>query len=94
MPSESTRLEASARNDACDIYKKIEDAGLTCGSAGNVSVRFGDDMLISPTGAEASTIRPEDFVLPDLAGRALSPGIPSSEWAIHAGLYKAGRGTP
>ncbi|MBC9881408.1 class II aldolase/adducin family protein [Bradyrhizobium sp. INPA01-394B] len=33
-------------------------------------------MLISPTGAEASTIRPEDFVPTDLAGQALSPGIP------------------
>jgi ribulose-5-phosphate 4-epimerase/fuculose-1-phosphate aldolase len=48
MPSESARLEASARNDACDIYKKIEEAGLTCGSAGNISVRFGDDMLARP----------------------------------------------
>jgi L-fuculose-phosphate aldolase len=92
MPSENARMEASARNDACDVYKKVEEAGLTCGSAGNVSVRFGDYMLISPTGAEASTICPEDFVLTDLAGQALSPGIPSSEWAIHAGLYKAGRG--
>lgn len=48
MPGESAGLEASARNDACDIYKKIEEAGLTCGSAGNISVRFGDDMLARP----------------------------------------------
>lgn len=80
------------RAEACEVYKKIEQAGLTSGSAGNVSVRHGENMLISPTGAAAANIRPENFVLMTLNGDALSPGIPSSEWALHAGLYRAGKG--
>jgi L-fuculose-phosphate aldolase len=84
--------DALAREEACSVYKKIEQAGLTSGSAGNVSLRHGENMLISPSGADAATICPEHFVLMSLGGDTLSAGIPSSEWALHAGLYKAGKG--
>lgn len=84
--------EQAARAELCDIYRRIEQAGLSVGNAGNISVRLGDDMLISPTGADGATVRPEDFVKTGLDGEALSPGIPSSEWAIHAEIYKAGLG--
>lgn len=85
--------ERHAREELCEIYQRIERSGLSTGTAGNISVRFGEHMLISPTGADGSSITPNDFVLTSLDGAALSDGIPSSEWAIHAGLYKAGKGS-
>lgn len=81
--------EKEAREELCRIYRAIEKAGLSIGNAGNISVRFGEHMLISPTGADGSTVAPEDFVLSRFDGEALSPGIPSSEWAIHGGIYEA-----
>jgi L-fuculose-phosphate aldolase len=84
--------EQAARVELRDVYRRIEQVGLSIGNAGNISIRFGEHMLISPTGADGATIRPEDFVLTRLDGTALSPGVPSSEWAIHAAVYQAGLG--
>lgn len=82
--------ETDARAELCRIYRKIEGSGLSLGSAGNISLRLGDVMLISPTGADGATVTSEDFVLTRFDGTALSPGTPSSEWAIHGGVYAAG----
>lgn len=84
--------EDAARLELRDVYRRIEQAGLSIGNAGNISVRRGEHMLISPTGADGATIRPEDFVLARFDGTALSPGVPSSEWAIHGAIYRAGLG--
>lgn len=86
-------LEHEARRELCDAYRRMESTGLSAGTAGNISLRFGEHMLISPTGANGGSIGPDDFVLTSLNGEALSSGIPSSEWAIHAGLYKADKGS-
>lgn len=60
--------------------------GLNHGSTGNISVRHGDGLLITPTGATAETITPGGIVEIDLAGAVKGSGIASSEWALHAGL--------
>lgn len=88
----STAQEHEARAELCRVYRAIEGAGLSIGNAGNISVRLGDRMLISATGADGSTVAPEDFVLAGFDGSALSPGTPSSEWAIHGSIYAAGLG--
>lgn len=84
--------ENEARAELCRIYRAIESAGLSIGNAGNISIRLGEHMLISPTGADGASVTPEDFVLTRFDGTALSPGTPSSEWAIHGGIYAAGLG--
>ena len=68
-----------------DAYRALGQAGLIAGSSGNVSVRAGDGMLISPTGASAERIRAADIVAMGLDEPA--PGA-SSEWALHAALYR------
>jgi len=91
-PPSNTLTEEAAREQLCSTYRRIEQSGLSAGSAGNISVFLGDSMLISPTGADGASVRPEDFVLTRLDGVALSAGAPSSEWAIHSEIYKAGLG--
>ena len=88
----STLTEEAAREQLCSTYRRIEQSGLSAGAAGNISVLLGDRMLISPTGADGASVRPEDFVLTGLDGVAQSAGAPSSEWAIHSEIYKAGLG--
>jgi L-fuculose-phosphate aldolase len=64
--------------------------GLSPGRSGNVSMRFGDGMLITPTGLPYEDLRSEDVVKVDASGRA-APGSlkPSSEWHFHLAAYQA-----
>jgi L-fuculose-phosphate aldolase len=84
--------ENALRVELCDAYYEMERLGLIAGTAGNISVRLGEDMLISPTGATSATITPDRFVRTRLDGTTDGDGIPSSEWEIHAGVYRAGSG--
>jgi len=79
-----------ARAALCEAYRTLGSRGLIQGSSGNVSVRHGDGMLISPTGTTPERIEPERLVAMDLDAPA--PGA-SSEWALHAALYRADPGT-
>lgn len=56
------------------------------GTAGNISVRDGAGMLISPTRTTPDAITPDTIVAMGLDQAA--PGA-SSEWALHAALYQA-----
>jgi L-fuculose-phosphate aldolase len=80
--------QASLRNGLCEAYRNFERLGLSSGSAGNISVRWSDGMLISPAGATAASAAPEAFVAVSLDGHVLSAGKPSSEWAMHAEIYR------
>ena len=59
------------------------------GNPGNVSActRFG--MLVTPTGASATTVRPETFVEMTLDDDVEGNNVPSSEWQMPAELYRA-----
>lgn len=69
-------------------YRGLSEAGLLPLSAGNLSVRAGERLLITPTGADRG-LRVADLVLIDQEGRAEGAGIPSSEWSMHAAIYRA-----
>jgi L-fuculose-phosphate aldolase len=80
--------QASLRTRLCEAYRDFERLGLSSGSAGNVSVRWSGGMLISPAGATAASAAPEAFVAMALDGDVHSDGKPSSEWAMHAEIYR------
>lgn len=62
-------------------------SGLSTGSAGNVSVRDGDGMLITPSGLAPEQCTEEDMVWSDFNGVSHATLAPSSEWRFHAALY-------
>ncbi len=64
----------------------LTDHGLNQGATGNVSVRQGDGLLITPTGATAATITESRIVRIDMDGVVAGDGIASSEWAFHTGI--------
>jgi len=78
--------EQQARQSIVEAVKFLEDKGLNHGSAGNVSLRLGDDLLITPTGGRGSTMKPEDIVRLALDGTVKGEGIASSEWRFHTGI--------
>ena len=65
--------------------------GINTGTAGNVSARTGDGMLITPSGSDYSNLAPDDIVAMDFDGAWFATGglRPSSEWQLHLAILDA-----
>lgn len=78
----------------CDAAREVSTSGLVVGSAGNLSVRSGDHLLITPMASRLPAIDPDDCVCVALADGAVDPGHrspsrPSSETPLHRAVYAA-----
>ena len=80
--------ETAARQALVAQYRRLGTLRLNELASGNASCRFGDGMLISPTGASAETITEESVVYVGLNGDWTGDHKPSSEWMMHAALYR------
>ena len=57
--------------------------------SGNISVRYKDGFLITPSGKKYSSLKIKDIVYVSLEGIFdKKKGIPSSEWQFHQDIYK------
>ncbi|MEU8949829.1 class II aldolase/adducin family protein [Streptomyces sp. NPDC048489] len=75
-------LVATARRTVAD--------GLVVGTSGNVSVRVGDTVLVTPTGVPYDRLAPGDVVGVDLDGRQTLGSLrPTSELPMHLAVYRA-----
>lgn len=63
--------------------------GLNQGTAGNVSVRFEDGMLITPTGTPYEEMTEDSIVYVSKDGKHEEGKLPSSEWQFHLAVYEA-----
>lgn len=78
-----------ARTAVASAYRDLGRRGLIVGSAGNVSVRCNKGMVITPSGGNPSRTDADDMALTTLDGVTNGDITPSSEWSMHAGIYKA-----
>ena len=62
--------------------------GINQGTAGNVSARFEDGFLITPSGMAYESLQPGDIVGVDLDGNSQDRLKPSSEWRMHCDIYR------
>ena len=69
-------LVATARRTVAD--------GLVVGTSGNVSVRVGDTVLVTPTGVPYDRLAPDDVTGVDLSGRQVLGTLPPDERTAHA----------
>ena len=69
----------------------LDAAGFCPSKSGNVSVRHGERVLITPSGLPYAAMLPDDIVEIDFDGRRTggSDRKASSEWPFHAAIYKA-----
>jgi L-fuculose-phosphate aldolase len=74
------------RDDVAWLYREAGTRGLIVGSSGNVSGQAPDGMMITPSGADPDMI--PDLVALSLDGVVVDEGTPSSEWAMHAAVYR------
>jgi L-fuculose-phosphate aldolase len=84
-----------ARAELVSYGARLLDDGLAVGSAGNLSVRMGDVVAITPSGIPYADLRPADICLVTPAGAQLDedgtdrPETPSSETPMHLAIYAA-----
>ena len=71
--------------EAC---RALAAAGLVRGTSGNLSARDGDAIAVTGTGAVLADITPEQVSVIDLAGNVLEGPAPTSEVALHLGVYE------
>lgn len=77
------------REAVVDTCRRMNAMGVNQGTVGNVSARAGDGFLISPTGVPYDRLRPAQVVAMDVDGGWTGDWRPSSEWRIHAAIYRA-----
>ena len=80
-------LEAT-REELVSYSARLLDDGLAVGSAGNLSVRLGDQIAITPSGISYREMRAADIAVIGLDGTEIdAPQVPSSEMPMHLGVY-------
>jgi Class II Aldolase and Adducin N-terminal domain/Bacterial extracellular solute-binding protein, family 7 len=87
--AEASPSDATLRDSAVAAVRRLEALGMNRGSTGNVSLRQGDGMLITPTGMGADDLRGEDMVWRGWDGTLRGAWQPSSEWHFHQEIYLA-----
>ncbi len=71
------------------VCRKLREKGLVNATHGNISVRIGDVMYITPTGCDLETVQENELVAMDIAsGKVISEGKPSKEWEMHLLTYQ------
>jgi L-fuculose-phosphate aldolase len=92
--TDSDELQA-ARAQLVSYSARLLDDGLAVGSAGNISVRAGEIVAITPSGVSYAEMRPADICLITLDGTQLDSAgdgaqeTPSSETPMHLAIYAA-----
>jgi len=76
------------RKRVVQFCQLLYERGLNCGYAGNVSLKEGDRIFITPAGFPKHRLKEEQILETDLEGNLYSPGRPSSEVKMHYALYK------
>lgn len=87
-----TKRENQLRQSIIDHCRWMNAIGLNQGTSGNISVRHGDEMLITPSGIPYDSMTPDMIAAMPLSrsdGSYRGPLRPSSEWRIHLDIMRA-----
>ena len=82
-------LMSKIKAEIIKYSKMLNSTKLSALRSGNISVRYKDGFLITPSGKKYSSLKNKDIVFVSLEGRFnKKKGIPSSEWQFHQDIYK------
>lgn len=88
-PEEQGQAERVARTDLVACGRDLLARGLLSQTSGNLSIRLGDEVFITPTSMEYNLIEPADIVVVGLDGAVRSGDRrPSSEAPLHCLAYQ------
>jgi 3-dehydro-4-phosphotetronate decarboxylase len=77
------------REQLTAIARSLYDRGYTFGTAGNMSVRSGDRVLVTPTNSSFGSLAPDALAEVEITGAALPGPAPSKEAHFHLAAYRA-----
>jgi len=77
-----------AREQVAAASRRLAEERLVHGGAGNVSVRAGERLAVTPTGCALRDVRAADVTVVDLEGRLVGGRPPTSEIGMHLGVYR------
>lgn len=81
--------ELTLRMELIEACRSMNRLGINKGTAGNISVRHGAGLLISPTGIPYDKLEPNHVVAMAWDGTYAGDVLPSSEWRFHRDILKA-----
>lgn len=87
-----TKAEKELRQEIINQCLWMNSSGLNQGTSGNISARYKDTMLITPSGIPYDQLKPEMMAAMLLDGEYGSwegPLKPSTEWRFHLDIMKA-----
>lgn len=85
----SLSADAELRQTMVETCRRMNAAGLNQGTSGNLSVRDGDGLLITPTSLPYDRMEPGDIVRMRFDGSFDGTRRPSSEWRFHRDILAA-----
>ena len=81
--------ELFLRKKIIKFSKLLNKTNLSPLRSGNISIRYKDGFLITPSGKKYESLNPRDILFVDLDGKwDKKLGKPSSEWRFHKDIYK------
>jgi ribulose-5-phosphate 4-epimerase/fuculose-1-phosphate aldolase len=87
--TESALREEAVREEMVAIARSLYQRGYTHGTTGNLSVRLGESILITPTGSSFGFVKPEEMARVNVGdGQTLGAGAPSKELPFHLAAYR------
>ena len=84
------KAERALRREIIERCREMNTNGINQGTSGNISVRFEDRMLISPSAIPYDEMKPEMIASMPLDGDGVwdGPKKPSTEWRFHYSLLR------
>jgi L-fuculose-phosphate aldolase len=80
----------SLREQLCEYGRRAVELGLVIGTSGNLSVREGDLVAVTPSGVALDRLTPEMCPVVDVEGYLVEGDLqPSSETPMHLAVYAA-----
>ncbi|MFG2968149.1 class II aldolase/adducin family protein [Streptomyces sp. NPDC048288] len=87
--TDSSSALVQERAAVADVCRRLGAAGLLIGTAGNVSVRVGDRIAVTATGAVLAQLTAGQVTVVDLDGKVCAGTLqPTSELDLHLGVYR------
>jgi L-fuculose-phosphate aldolase len=83
-------LHEEQRVEVAETALGLLTTGLIVNTSGNVSIRMGEHVVITPSGRDYKSLTPRDIAVVDLKGRVVDGEmLPSSETPLHLAVYES-----
>ncbi|MBS1883451.1 MAG: aldolase [Actinobacteria bacterium] len=81
-------FDAATRAALVELGAALYDRGLTPGRTGNLSVRVGEEIMITPTNVCLGRLDPDRLSVVSTGGTQIAGDRPSKELVLHQALYR------